>query len=38
MQSYNVDVGDFIRKAIQEKIVRDYKNLIPKVKKIHTPF
>lgn len=32
MKSYNVDVGHFIREAIKEKIQREYKDLIPKVK------
>lgn len=32
MQSYNVDVGRFIREAISEKIKRDYRYLIPKPK------
>jgi len=32
MKSYNVDVGHFIREAIKEKIKREYKDLIPKVK------
>jgi hypothetical protein len=32
MKSYNVDVGKFIRDAISEKIKREYKDLIPKVK------
>lgn len=32
MKSYNVDVGRFIRDAIREKINRDYKDLIPKLK------
>jgi len=32
MQSYNVDVGKFIRDAIAEKIKREYKYLIPKEK------
>lgn len=32
MQLYNVDVGHFIREAIKEKIKREYKDLIPKVK------
>lgn len=38
MQSYNVDVADFIRKAISEKIKREYKNLLPKPKKEYCPF
>ena len=32
MKSYNIDVGKFIRDAISEKIKREYKDLIPKVK------
>jgi len=32
MKSYNVDVGDFIRQAIQEKIKREYNDLLPKPK------
>lgn len=32
MKSYKVDVGKFIRDAISEKIKREYKDLIPKVK------
>lgn len=32
MQSYNVDVGNFIRQAISEKIKRDYADLLPKIK------
>lgn len=32
MKSYNVDVGKFIRDAINEKIKREYENLIPKLK------
>jgi len=32
MKSYNVDVGNFIREAIEEKIKREYKDLLPKPK------
>ena len=32
MKLYNIDVGEFIRNAIKEKIQREYKDLIPKVK------
>ena len=32
MKSYNIDVGNFIREAIQEKIKREYNNLLPKPK------
>lgn len=38
MKSYNVDVGNFIREAIQEKIKREYKELILKPKKSECPF
>lgn len=38
MQSYNIDVADFIRNAIAEKIKREYKDLIPKPKKEYCPF
>lgn len=32
MKSYKVDVGNFIRESIKEKIKREYQDLIPKVK------
>lgn len=32
MKSYNIDVAEFIRKAIKEKIQREYLELIPKIK------
>jgi len=38
MKSLNVDVGNFIRIAIQEKIKRDYQELIIKPKKSECPF
>lgn len=38
MKSYNVDVGEFIRQAIKEKIQREYSDLIPKPKKEYCPF
>jgi hypothetical protein len=38
MKSYNVDVGQFIRDAIKEKINREYKDLLPKEKKEYCPF
>jgi hypothetical protein len=38
MKSYNVDVGNFIREAIQEKIKREYNKLIIKPKKSECPF
>ena len=36
--SYNINVADFIRTAIQEKIKRDYQDLIPKPKRSDCPF
>ena len=38
MKSYNVDVSEFIRQAIKEKINRDHKDLKPKPKKEYIPF
>lgn len=38
MKSYNVDVGNFIRNAIKEKINRDYADLIPKENLVNDPF
>lgn len=38
LDSYQINVADFIRTAIQEKIKRDYKELIPKPKKYDCPF
>ncbi|OBQ56083.1 hypothetical protein JJL45_05280 [Tamlana sp. s12] len=38
MKSYNVDVSDFIRKAIKEKIIRDYSELMPNKKIEYCPF
>lgn len=38
MKSYNVDVSEFIRKAIKEKINREYKELKSKPKKEYCPF
>jgi hypothetical protein len=38
MKSLNVDVGKFIREAIQEKIKREYQQLILKPKKSDCPF
>jgi hypothetical protein len=38
MKSYNVDVGQFIREAISEKIKREYSDLLPKPKKNYCPF
>lgn len=38
MKSYNVDIGQFVRDAIAEKIKREYANLIPKPEKFKYPF
>ncbi len=38
MKEYNVDVGQFIRNAIAEKIKKEHSELIPKVKKVICPF
>lgn len=38
MKSYNVDVGNFIRDAISEKIKKEYQKLIPKQETIKCPF
>lgn len=40
MRSYKINVAQFIRDAIKEKIDREYKDLIPKDKKIveYCPF
>lgn len=38
MKSYKVDVGQFIRDAIAEKIKREYKDLLPKPKKEYCPY
>jgi hypothetical protein len=38
MQTYKVDVAQFIRVAIAEKIKREYKELLPKSKKQYVPF
>lgn len=38
MKSYNIDVGQFIRDAIAEKIKRECIDLLPKPKKDHCPF
>lgn len=38
MKSYNVDVGQFIRDAIAEKIKKEYQSLIPKQKNEYCPF
>ena len=38
MKSLNVDVSNFIRQAISEKIKREYQQLITKPKEIECPF
>jgi post-segregation antitoxin (ccd killing protein) len=38
LNSYGVNVAQFVRDAITEKIQREYADLIPKPKKIHCPF
>jgi len=38
MKSLNVDVGQFIRDAIKEKIERDKSHLLPKKEKVYCPF
>ena len=38
MKSLNVDVGNFIREAIREKIDRDKSHLLPKKEIVYCPF
>lgn len=38
MKFYNIDVGQFIRDAISEKIKKEYQDLIPKKETIKCPF
>ena len=38
LDSYQINVAQFIRDAISEKIKREYKNLIPKQETIKCPF
>lgn len=38
LDSYNINVAQFIRQAIAEKIKREYSDLIPKPKKEYIPF
>ena len=38
LDSYNINVAQFIRESISEKIIREYSDLIPKPKKITYPF
>ena len=38
MSDYNVNVGNFIRSAISEKIERDYSEIVKPVEDIKYPF
>lgn len=38
LDSYGINVAQFIRDAIQEKIKREYSDLLPKPKKEYCPF
>ena len=38
MQSYNINVAQFIREAIAEKIQSEYSDLVPKIKYSKPPF
>ncbi len=38
LASYNINVAQFIRDSVKEKIKREYKDLLPKPKKQHCPF
>ena len=38
LDSYNINVAQFIRDAIAEKIKREYQDLLPKPKKEYCPF
>ena len=38
LDSYKINVAQFIREAIAEKIKREYKYLLPKPKKEYCPF
>ena len=38
LDSYQINVAQFIRDAISEKIKREYSDLIPKVEKFKCPF
>lgn len=38
LNGYGINVAQFIRDAIAEKIQREYSDLIPKPKKIDCPF
>ena len=38
LESYKINVSQFIRDAVKEKIKREYQELIPKPKKEFCPF
>ena len=38
LAAYNINVAQFIRDAIAEKIKREHKDLLPKPKKEYCPF
>lgn len=38
LDSYGINVAQFIRDAISEKIKKEYKDLLPKQKKAYGPF
>lgn len=38
LDSYQINVAQFVRDAISEKIQREHKDLIPKPKKEYCPF
>jgi len=38
LDSYGINVAQFVRDAISEKIQREYKDLLPKPKKEYCPF
>ncbi len=38
LDSYNINVADFIRNAIAEKIKRECSDIVPKPKKEYCPF
>lgn len=38
LASYNINVAQFIRDAVKEKIKREYNDLLPKHKKEYCPF
>ena len=38
LDSYQINVAQFVRDAISEKIQREYSDLIPKPKKEYCPF